>query len=655
MLPACVESLEDRVLMAAGLTIEIKRGPNLAKNAAASAAFRKGADFLESLFSDPITVVVDAEIQPMGAQVIGQTTSVQFHYARNEYDGIRDLLVRDASGAEKQLVSRLPKDSQLKVVLPRSTGASSFTRGGLTATRANLLAVGMSPSKLQGGANSRYSPGVKRDMSITFSSDFNFDYDRSNGISPGAMDFTGIVIHELGHGLGFLSEVDTADFLMDLPGLGREIFPAIPDLFRLRPGAGKVDFTNSPRILAPGDQEPRQVFYDGGFYDPAKAGLKITGQTRGDIPMATGASFGDGDQASHWKDNDSTGVLIGIFDPSTSPGVALKWTQQDTRALGLIGWDVKPGLLPGGSTPAPKPPPTPPAGGSVSGVAFNDADGDGVKDAGESARPGLTVWVDANRNGSRDAGEKSTVTTSTGTYRISGLAAGSYQVRATTPASSVFTVPASGAHNFVLATSQNLSGRNFGVASAARVVRSTLPAGWSARDVGSVGRRGFSTFSNNTFTVRGSGADIFGTTDGFHFAHKTLRGDGEIVARVANVWNTNDFAKAGVMIRQGTGANAPNAFMAVTRAGGLRFTTRTAAGRTTLSRSASGAAPTWVRLVRKGNQFTAYRSANGLQWTLVGSQSVAMTGDLQIGLAVTSHDNTLLNISTFDNVKVTSG
>src|SRR5687768_2042127 len=140
----CVEVLEGRVLLATGgLTIEIKRGPNLIRNAAASAAFRKGADFLQSLFSDPIKVVVDAEIQPMGASVIGQTTSVQFHFDRGEYNGIRSRLVSDASAAEKPLVSRLPTDSQLKLVLPKTTGSSSFTRGGLTATRANLLALGM--------------------------------------------------------------------------------------------------------------------------------------------------------------------------------------------------------------------------------------------------------------------------------------------------------------------------------------------------------------------------------------------------------------------------------------------------------------------------------------------------------------------------------
>src|SRR5688500_15042520 len=127
--PVCVEVLEGRVLLATGgLTIEIKRGPNLIRNAEASAAFRKGADFLQSLFADPIKVVVDAEIQPMGASVIGQTTSVQFHFVRGEYNGIRSRLVADASAAEKPLVSRLPTDSQLKVVLPKTTGSSSFTR-----------------------------------------------------------------------------------------------------------------------------------------------------------------------------------------------------------------------------------------------------------------------------------------------------------------------------------------------------------------------------------------------------------------------------------------------------------------------------------------------------------------------------------------------
>ena len=37
------------------------------------------------------------------------------------------------------------------------------------------------------------------------------------------------------------------------------------------------------------------------------------------------------------------------------------------------------------------------------------------------------------------------------------------------------------------------------------------------------------------FIVEGAGADIWGTADAFHFAYRTLSGDGTIVARVASV------------------------------------------------------------------------------------------------------------------------
>src|SRR5688500_6831310 len=124
---SCVETLEGRVFLSAtGLTIELKQGPNLRSNPVAAAAFRKAADFLQSLFSFRVMAVVDVELATRVMSVIGQTTSVQFHYHRLEYNGIRDLIVRDASATERPLVGRLPTDSQLKLILPRTTGASSF-------------------------------------------------------------------------------------------------------------------------------------------------------------------------------------------------------------------------------------------------------------------------------------------------------------------------------------------------------------------------------------------------------------------------------------------------------------------------------------------------------------------------------------------------
>jgi len=60
----------------------------------------------------------------------------------------------------------------------------------------------------------------------------------------------------------------------------------------------------------------------------------------------------------------------------------------------------------------------------------------------------------------------------------------------------------------------------------------------------------------------------------------------------------------------------------------------------------------WVRLVRSGNTFTGFASADGVSWTQVGAINVTMAGNALQGLAVTAHNNTTLNTSTFDNVSV---
>lgn len=630
----------------AGLHIVLKEGPKLKANPQAQAAFRRAAAFIESLFSDPVTIVVDAEVAPLAPGIIGQTASSQFHFAKSpDFDRVRALMVKDAA-SDESVVGRLPTLSQFKYQLPKdTTGAGAFSFAGLTATRANLLALGMKPADLTAAPDSDYDPSVKRDMSMTFSSNFAFDYDRSDGVAAGKMDFTGLVIHELAHGLGFLSEVDEADNLTDLPGFDRGLWPSTLDLFRLKPGAGAANFTTATRVLAPGDQAPYQVTYDGGVYDPAGKFAGIPGLTRGDVPMSTGVGHGDGKQASHWKDNDLTGTYIGAMDPTTSYSTQVAWTAADTRALGLIGWNVASSSAPATTTKT----------ASLSGVAFVDANGNGTRDAGEAGRSGVTVWLDKNDNGKVDTGETSTKTDAAGAYRFGGLAAGAYNVRCVAPAGTTATAPKAAAYRVTLANGQNAGGLNFG--SKASTVVPANAAGWTSTDLGNVNPAGSSTVSGTgpaaTFTLKGAGTDIFGLADDGQFDYQTLAGDGEIVARVTAVGNTDPFSKAGVMVRQGPAANAKNVYLCVTRSNGLRLTARAAAGGSTDSTAAAGAAPQWLRLVRSGSKFTAYKSPDGSHWTPVGARTVSMTGDVLVGLAVTSHHNGDLNTNTFDNVRIT--
>ena len=66
--------------------------------------------------------------------------------------------------------------------------------------------------------------------------------------------------------------------------------------------------------------------------------------------------------------------------------------------------------------------------GELSGSKWNDIDGDGVRDVGESGLEGWTIYLDDNGNGVLDGEEVSTVTDADGNYSFTDLDAGSYVV-----------------------------------------------------------------------------------------------------------------------------------------------------------------------------------------------------------------------------------
>lgn len=184
-----------------------------------------------------------------------------------------------------------------------------------------------------------------------------------------------------------------------------------------------------------------------------------------------------------------------------------------------------------------------------------------------------------------------------------------------------------------------------------------LPSGWNNQDVGSPSIAGSADYADSVYTLQGSGSDIWGISDQFQFAYKSLNGDGTITARIASVGNTNDWAKAEVMIRESLDANSMYAAALMTPNNGMYFHVRSTTGGDAVTPSSAYDydvdPPYWVRLERSGSTFTAYKSADGNSWTQVGSpQTISMATSVYIGLAVTSHNNSALNTSTFDNVSL---
>ncbi|WP_197455632.1 beta-propeller fold lactonase family protein [Stieleria neptunia] len=74
-----------------------------------------------------------------------------------------------------------------------------------------------------------------------------------------------------------------------------------------------------------------------------------------------------------------------------------------------------------------------PGVGTISGVQFEDLNGNGVQDPGESPLAGVTVFVDENANGVADAGEPQTVSAADGTYLIVDVPRGEHLVQAISP------------------------------------------------------------------------------------------------------------------------------------------------------------------------------------------------------------------------------
>ena len=163
-----------------------------------------------------------------------------------------------------------------------------------------------------------------------------------------------------------------------------------------------------------------------------------------------------------------------------------------------------------------------------------------------------------------------------------------------------------------------------------------------------------------TFTMTGSGADITGPADEFHYAYKTLSGQGSIIAKIESMQNTNDWAKAGVMIRGTLDPGSAQAVAFVTPANGVVFEYRFATGDNNIgaaSQQTDITAPHWVKLDRSIlGVFTVSHSDNGSTWEPIGGNPTAniqMSSTVYIGLAVTSHDAALTCQAVFSNVTTT--
>jgi PEP-CTERM motif len=307
-------------------------------SAQANAAFVDAGARWSTLFTDNVTINLTVGQASLSAGILAQAGSASSTFG---YSAFRSALTNDATsandftatsslsaGSVNMLINRTsdnPNGSGSATPYLDNAGANNTT---IRITNANAKALGLTPTAAVVG-----DCATACDASITFGNAFTWDYNPNDGITAGAYDFVGIATHEIGHALGFISGVDVLDGNSP-PANGpftanQFTFVNSLDLFRYSAaslqagGAGTIDWT--------ADARAKYFSIDGGA-------TNLGGAT-----FSTGSTFGDGRQASHWKDS----LGLGIMDPTAAPGELLAISANDIAAFDVIGYNL--------ATPVPEP------------------------------------------------------------------------------------------------------------------------------------------------------------------------------------------------------------------------------------------------------------------------------------------------------------
>lgn len=343
---------------AAGVTFTLVDTGGAGAGTQAYYGFKAATNYWSNVLTaaQPVNIVLNIGFNPLDPGILGSTGStfdskaVQSIYGR--------LAARQGSALDAQAVANLSAltpgqygvgalsvytpgytDPVAKTGIDNSTKVydtdGSYNNSVIGLTRANAKALGYT-----------YNDG-QADASITFSSNYQFDFDPTDGITAGASDFLGVAIHEIGHALGFTSGVDDYDYIGTGGPLansgacgvagGCKNYPANDDwfgetldLFRYS-AEGKLDWTTKTASYFSVDGGATSV-YDNGLF-------------------STGTYNGDGWQASHWKapQNDAGQFTCqkpfeGVMNPYLCGGRNGIMTGEDLAAFDAIGWNLANGV-----------------------------------------------------------------------------------------------------------------------------------------------------------------------------------------------------------------------------------------------------------------------------------------------------------------------
>lgn len=334
-----------------GFRIEIVPGLQLRNQFNALAAVERAAQQWEAMIADPITVTIHVDLHfedpdrvpvfPEGVIGFARPVEVELPYAEVRAAMQGDGLIEQ----DDSILAHLPSPETIEFAYP---GSLRFG-GNIALTKANLKSLGLHSEAFDDALGVSDGQILLNTSALSTNAAGPFDYNKADGISPGQFDFESLVVHEIGHVLGFISAVDRIDAAMQNDVENVEIAPTTLDLFRFRSLPG----TGNPRTPAAFAEVRREL------RPSAPAVLDFVTQDRWttlqtEFPVELGEDVGlivdetladdvlFGYQASHWQAEDLFGRSIGAMGPVLSPQTVSPISNVDLRAFDLIGYDILP-------------------------------------------------------------------------------------------------------------------------------------------------------------------------------------------------------------------------------------------------------------------------------------------------------------------------
>jgi TolB protein len=178
-------------------------------------------------------------------------------------------------------------------------------------------------------------------------------------------------------------------------------------------------------------------------------------------------------------------------------------------------------------------------------------------------------------------------------------------------------------------------------------------------DIGTVLHTGSAQYdaARGTYTLTGSGDNMWFTADAFRFAWKQVFGDIALTAGIAFPdKGGNPHRKAVLMIRQSLDADSPYANVALHGEGLTSLQVRDTKGGATHEIQSNLSAPGRLRLEKRGDFIYLFlSSATGEPLRPSGASiKIPLQGPFYVGIGVCSHDKNAIEKAVFSNVEITT-